>query len=311
MIKNIYWDSGAANGGAGGAGNAGGGGTGAGTAGGGADGGAASKSVLGSGAAGSGTTDWRSSLPKELQAEPSLSSFKDIGALAQSYVHAQRLVGADKIPAPQKNWTPEQWSEHYERLGRPKTADAYSFPKDYQLPEGMKVDDVQLKTARETFHKIGLSSQQAEAVLALYGDTLKAGTSAAEGMRATAMRETREAMEKEWKTETQLKLGLAQAALKKYGGEELVAYLDETGLGNNFALIKAFAAIGERISEDGVGGAGLVLPTALSAQAELARLNTDAEFQKALNDKNHPGHKNAVDKRISLFKLATASSRSA
>lgn len=216
------------------------------------------------------------------------------------------MVGTDKIPAPQKNWTPEQWNEHYERIGRPKEAKEYGFPQDFKAPEGLKLDDGALSKARDTFHKVGLTKAQGDAILGLYGSTLAEGHSLQEAAVANARVETMSALEKEWKTETQLNLQLAQSAMMKYGGNELKEYLEASGLGNNASLIKCFAAIGKRITEDGVGGAGLVLPTSASAQQELARLNGDPEFQKALNDRNHPNHKSAVDKRVQLFRLTTS-----
>jgi hypothetical protein len=295
MKKNIYLMADGAEGGAAGAAGT------SGAAGGAA--GAASGSVLGAAGGAAAPTDWRSTLPDDVKADPSLASFKDVGSLAKSYIHAQKLVGADKIPAPQKNWTPEQWTEHYERLGRPKDAKEYGFPKEFKAPEGLNLDDASLGKAREVFHKVGLTKQQGEAVLALYGETAAQGLALQQESAAEAKRTTMAALEGEWKSSTQLKLQLAQAAVVKYGGQELMEYLNESGLGNNPQLIKAFATIGEKVSEDGVGGQGLVLPTSGAAAAELERLGNDPAFQEALNNNAHPGHKSAVDRRLNLFKL--------
>ena len=255
-------------------------------------------------AAGAAPADWRTGLPDDLKADPSLAAFKDVGSLAKSYVHAQKLVGVDKIPTPQKTWTEAQWGEHYERLGRPKDAKEYGFPKDFKPPAGVAFDAATLTKAKSAFHKAGLTSDQASAVLALYGETTGQGLALQEEARNETRRTTLEALEGEWKSSTQLKLQLAQSAMMKYGGTELRDYLESTGLGNNPALIKMFAAIGEKVSEDGVGGAGLVLPTHAAAAQELQRLNSDAQFQEALNSQSHPNHKSAVDKRLQLFKLS-------
>jgi hypothetical protein len=40
------------------------------------------------------------SLPEELRHEPSLKNFTDSAGLAKSYVHAQRMVGADRLHCP-------------------------------------------------------------------------------------------------------------------------------------------------------------------------------------------------------------------
>ena len=68
-------------------------------------------------------TDWKASLSDEIRNEKSLENISDIESLAKSFVHAQKLVGADKIPVPNKFATEDDWNKVYEKLGRPKSAD--------------------------------------------------------------------------------------------------------------------------------------------------------------------------------------------
>ena len=58
-----------------------------------------------------------STLPEELQNEPSLKNFSDAGQLAKSFIHAQRMVGQDKMAAPNNNFTDEDWKETFTKLG--------------------------------------------------------------------------------------------------------------------------------------------------------------------------------------------------
>ena len=67
------------------------------------------------------------SLPEDLRVEPSLRNFTDPASLAKSYVHAQRMIGADKIPLPGKTATDEDWANVWSKLGRPQA------PSEYQL----------------------------------------------------------------------------------------------------------------------------------------------------------------------------------
>ena len=69
------------------------------------------------------TTDWKSGLSEDIRADKSLENIKDISGLAKSYIHAQKMVGADKIPVPNKYATEDDWNAVYEKLGRPKSAD--------------------------------------------------------------------------------------------------------------------------------------------------------------------------------------------
>ena len=53
--------------------------------------------------------NWKDSLPEELKAEKALESIQDIPGLAKSYIHAQKMIGSDKIPVPNKFATDEDW----------------------------------------------------------------------------------------------------------------------------------------------------------------------------------------------------------
>jgi len=57
------------------------------------------------------------SLPEDLRNEPSLRLFSDPASLAKSYVHAQRMIGADKIPLPGKSATDDEWRQVYRCAG--------------------------------------------------------------------------------------------------------------------------------------------------------------------------------------------------
>ena len=69
--------------------------------------------------------NWRESLPDDLRDDPSLKSIQDVPGLAKSFIHAQKMVGADKIPVPTEHATKEDWDAVYSKLGRPATPDDY------------------------------------------------------------------------------------------------------------------------------------------------------------------------------------------
>lgn len=99
------------------------------------------------------------SIPEELRSEPSLRNFQDAGSLAKSYVHAQRMIGADKVSIPSKSATPDEWRQVYQKLGAPDAADAYQL-------DGM--DDTAAGQLRQQAFEAGLSQNQAKAVADFY-----------------------------------------------------------------------------------------------------------------------------------------------
>ena len=71
--------------------------------------------------------NWKDSLPEDLKNEKALESIQDIPGLAKSFIHAQKMVGTDKISIPNKHATDDDWNDVYSKLGRP------SKPEDYQI----------------------------------------------------------------------------------------------------------------------------------------------------------------------------------
>jgi hypothetical protein len=88
----------------------------------------------------------------------------------------------------------------------------------------------------------------------------------------------------------------------EFGGEPLGQFLDETGLGDDPRLIRAFARIAEMVGEDSLVGTGErdFIATPEAAREEIARgLRDPAYF-----DANHPEHAASVDRMRGLFATA-------
>ena len=107
--------------------------------------------------------DWKTSIPEELQNDPSLADIKDVASLAKGYVHAQHLVGSDKVVIPSREANQEELDAFYNKLGRPETADGYEVPKE-NMPEIATDGEMQGKFFEEA-HRIGLNNQQAAALV--------------------------------------------------------------------------------------------------------------------------------------------------
>ena len=60
--------------------------------------------------------DFQTLIPEEYKEEKSLHNFSNMNDFVKSYLHSQKLVGADKIPVPNKMATDEDWNAVYEDL---------------------------------------------------------------------------------------------------------------------------------------------------------------------------------------------------
>ena len=138
-------------------------------------------------------------------------------------------------------------------------------PYEIEAPEGYPITPENLKSLNAHFNELGLTKEQAEKALAYRAE------------QYAAFQASQQAQRKSWITEIQ--------ADKEYGGEkfkETVAdakralaqfdeggtirtLLEETGYGDNPAIIKVFAKVGRAMAEDkivGNGGAGGIKPLA-------------------------------------------------
>jgi hypothetical protein len=249
--------------------------------------------------------DWRSSLPEELKAEKSLSSITDISSLAKSYVHAQKLIGADKIPVPNKHATDEDWNAVYEKLGRPKNVADYKL----NIPDAIKGDEAGIKNFSESAHKLGLLPKQAEGVLKYYADLASAAMNDANTKALTGRKNAEDSLKKEWGAAYNQKLETAGRAFKEYIGPEFQNLIlsDGTKLGDNPAIAKAFAKIAETIGEDKLVSSNS--PNYLTPAEIQKQINEITAPGTAFHNKNHPNHDIAVQEALQLREMLIPNKR--
>ena len=248
------------------------------------------------------SVDWKNALPDDVKTDPSLADIKDVGGLAKSYIHAQKMVGTDKIALPTENATPEEMSAFYDRLGRPKE---YEFSKA-ELPEGMDYNEDMEKQMKTIMHSAGLTNKQA--------NDLNNGYLKYMSEQFTNQKNADENQKAEWYKTLKTDLGkafdeqvdLSQRAARELGGDDFLTWLDNTGQGNNPMFVKMFAKVGQMMAEAGAepGKPQSFEMTPDSARAEIARLQRDPNFMEQYNNKETDGHKEAVKKFGRLFEYA-------
>jgi len=240
--------------------------------------------------------DWKASLSDEIRNEKSLENISDIESLAKSFVHAQKLVGADKIPVPNKFATEEDWNKVYEKLGRPKSADEYKF----NLPEDKTVDEAALKGFADQAHKLGLLPGQADGVVKFYNDMIGAELSNANSIAVAAREKATSELKTEWGQAYDQKIAAANNVVRSVlpDGFMSMNMEDGTKLGDNPVVIKAFAMLAEKMGEDKIvssDGPMMMTPKALDKE-----INSLTAPGSAYWDKNHPAHKDAVAEVLAL-----------
>jgi hypothetical protein len=241
--------------------------------------------------------DWKQGIPEDIRADKSLESIKDIGSLAKSYIHSQRLVGSDKIPVPNKHATDEDWNAVYEKLGRPKTPGEYK----YDIPENANVDKASLNNFSDQAHKLGLLPTQANGMVKFYNEMVSQGIKDADTKALVSRENSTKEMKQEWGQAYDSKLSKAATLAKSIVDKQLLAapMADGTMLGDHPLMIRAFAMLADKMGEDNIvqaSGPAYLTPAQIDKQIGELQQPGSAYWEK-----RHPNHDAAVQEVQTLL----------
>ena len=113
-------------------------------------------------------------LPEDLRHEKVYDLFTDIKGAFKTIGGQARLVGKKGVLVPTEISTPSDWDVFYKAIGRPDNAKDYKVEKPKELPDEYWDENV-AGSAKELFHKIGLTPKQAEAILAFDNQRMLTG----------------------------------------------------------------------------------------------------------------------------------------
>lgn len=232
-------------------------------------------------------------LSDEYKNEKSLSTFKDADSMAKAYINLQKLV-SKKITS----LSPEELKQIDKNFGAPETAEEY----DIKANDIINEDDA--KNFAKIAHEIGIPKEKFEKLFSAYSDnSLKQYESHMEKVQLNLVEEERQ-LKKEFGVAFDQNIKLANEALRKFGGQDLVNVLTQNNLQNNPALVKAFTEMGKIIADDtkiGETKRSNYIPT--PEEAKQKAVDFRKEYSEELNSPNHKDHAWAVEKLNSYYKL--------
>ena len=238
-------------------------------------------------------------IPESFREEKSLQNFNNMEDFVKSYLHAQKLVGADKIPVPNKHSTDEDWNEVFKRLGAPDTPDGYKYNfKDQEI------DENSIKEFNQTAHRLGLLPRQAEALIKFYNEMNVNQAQSLEEQAAQAQMNTEAELKKEFGPQYAKRLDQAKRlAINSFGEDFLnnTILKDGSRLGDNLTVIKAFSDLADKLSEDPIiQGDGSQYMTAKDIEKEITELTQEGS---AYWNKTHPNHRKSVEEVLKLREM--------
>jgi hypothetical protein len=237
------------------------------------------------------------SLPEDLRMEPSLRNFTDPASLAKSYVHAQRMIGADKIPLPGKTATDEDWANVWSKLGRPQA------PSEYQVQfENPVFAENELESFKKSAFDAGLNNRQVERMAKFLEETVSGANSSRSEMAEKAVYDAEQELRQEFGQAFEQRMALAYNAAKQLLGDadmlDEVQLADGRMLGDHPQVVRMFAKLAEQIGEDKLlGETSELIMTPQEANMRIAEMTRrDSPYW----DKLHPEHDTYVDEVLRL-----------
>jgi len=237
----------------------------------------------------------------ELLQDPSLKAIKDAPSLLKSYVHAQRKMGMDKVVIPNKNSTKEEWLGFYQKLGLPSNLEEYAL----KTPEKPVFNEELINQFKQKAYEANLLPDQASAMLDFLNGYTAEQAAAMEQQQGNALEEAVNGLKSEWGDAFDQNLRKAKLAVLEFGGQDFQAYLNESGLGNDPQLIKAFSKIGDSFFKEDKFNAEGKPAYSMSPDEAQAKINTImGDFNGPYFNAMHPDHKRTVDEVQKLYQMA-------
>lgn len=263
-------------------------------------------------------------LPADLKEDPSLKDFKDLGALAKSYVHLKHRLGASvTIPAVDASEdekrlfrdkvkdfpglmsepkTDEEVEVFLQKLGKPKDATEYK----YELPSEDAISKEAMQEINAKAFKLGLTQKQAQAVM---NEEIEKITKSKAG-KEEALKNTNTVLKEKWGVAFDERMAAAKAGsdiMSKLYPDHFNSIL-ASDAAMNPAFVDLMATIGQDAKEKSLGGIvkhSKFHMTPEYAKDQISALKKDPEFLNKYLNGHHPEHREAVDNMTRLFKIAS------
>lgn len=232
--------------------------------------------------------NWKEALDPEILDHPSIKSIKDVQALAKSYIHGQKLIGADKIVVPSNLTTDEEWKGIFKKLGVPESPDKYEFKVAGQA------SDEFVNKFKALAVDTGILPKAAEKLFEFFEAESQAMIQENENSSKAAFEETVKGLKKEWGQAYERKLSNAAGLFGQYADEETKAFMKESGFNNHPLVLRMMSKIADAFGEDkfvAPGGNGAMGMTPQEAEAKIKSIYADPNH--AYFHKNHPKNSEA------------------
>lgn len=232
--------------------------------------------------------------------EPMFRTITNVSDVVKGYYHAQKMVGADRIPVPGKTATPEEWNAFYQKAnGIPTNKEEYKV----ELPT--TIEDEAFKNAlTQKAYELNLRPDQLKEIVAQMEEHNNTIAKNYEAQEAEEIKKVSESFVKKWGNDAKRNMMVAQRAVEHFAGKEGLDAILASPLSNNPTFIDLMFNIGKgMVGEDNftkevIGSFGM---SKEDAQREINRITGD--MSGPYFDDRHAQHKDMVKKVSDLYKI--------
>jgi len=244
--------------------------------------------------------DWRSQIPEEIAGHKSLDTIRDVPSLIKGYVHAQSMIGADKVVIPPSSATPDEWTDFYAKTGRPEE------PTGYELGE-VDIDEDTGSWFKELAHSAGLRPDQAQKLMNGYLERAGLQQQNSEADVTRLYEDGVKEMQREYGSAFEERIAAGDSVLQQFGNPELtnLQLADGRALKDHPEMVRLAVNLGQyikdKIGEDqllGVKSRGGMTPDEANE-----RLREITRADGPLFDSRHPEHDWHVQESLRLREL--------
>lgn len=203
-------------------------------------------------------SDWREIIPESFREASWATKYKTADDFFKGVDWMNQTIGKKNvvqgIELPGEDAKPEDWDAFYNSLGRPEKPDGYELPELKDIPEGFVLPEDKQFWANMA-HRHGLTKKQAAGLFSefmqdmseRYKSALEGSASAMVEAAKKRMQESADVLKGEWGDDFGANLNLAKRAAEHLG---ILDSLDQSGAGNDPAVLKLAAELGKMLGED-------------------------------------------------------------
>lgn len=259
-----------------------------------------------------------STLPEELQSNPTIQNTKSFDSLASQLVNAQSALGSKRLQAPQEDWGADEWESFNSEL-RPK--DGYKVPDEVSVSEefdNMEIPQPSEKSVEDLTQfatEQGLTQKQFDGLVSRYTELQLEGESKMSSHNKDAIHKYGADMAEEWGNRFDVNMKAANQTFDSLTQEipELAELMEWSPvIANHPAVLKLFHKISE-ISGDALPMAGSSGASPFGQgesiqgiKAQIQQLDTDNEGlimtdPASMNMADRSKREDVLQKRIKLY----------